>query len=53
MEAKELKAIIAKMIEIYSGVFNKTQMQNQLEKVSVNAPLDLLYESKISVITLR
>lgn len=42
----ELRAIIEKMVEIYSGTFNKKQMQEELSKVTVNNPLDLLAKSE-------
>lgn len=48
LSIQELRAIIEKMVEIYSGIFNKEQMKNQLSKVSVNVALDLLAKSENS-----
>ena len=46
LSIQELRAIIEKMVEIYSGIFNKEQMQKELSKVSVNGALDLLAKSE-------
>ncbi len=43
---KELKAIIAKMVELYSGSFKKEQIQNELKSVSLNVALDFLYKTE-------
>lgn len=42
----EIRVIIEKMVEIYSGTFNKTQMKEDLQKVSLNAPIDILLKSE-------
>lgn len=42
LNLSELKTIIEKMVERYSGVFSKKIMQEELKKVSVNSPVDKL-----------
>lgn len=43
---KELKAIIAKMVEIYSGSFRTEKIQNELKSVNINAALNFLYKTE-------
>ncbi len=42
LSKKELQTIIEKLVEIYSGSFNKKSIQNKLTKVSVNYPIKFL-----------
>ena len=42
----EVRTIIEKLVELYSGSFNKEVMQKEIEKVSINEPVKGLYESE-------
>lgn len=42
----EIRTIIEKLVELYSGTFNQEVMQKELEKVSINEPVKGLYESE-------
>lgn len=46
LSKKEIETIIEKMVEIYSGIFNKEQMQKDLRTVSINGMTDLLLKSE-------
>ena len=42
----EIRTIIEKLVELYSGTFNKEVMQKEIEKVSINEPINRLYHSE-------
>lgn len=42
LSKKEMRIIIEKMVELYSGIFDKNQMKNELKDVSVNFPVKRL-----------
>ena len=47
LSIQELRAIIEKMVEIYSGSFDRTEMQDELKKASVNYPISKLEDKDI------
>ena len=55
LSKEELQTIIEKLVEIYSGTFNKKVIQNELKNVSVNYPIrslvNLIDEELIRPIT--
>lgn len=46
LSIEEIRSIVEKLVEIYSGSFNKEQMQEELKKVSINGAIDLLTKSE-------
>lgn len=46
LTVSDIRTIIEKMVEIYSGIFNVKQMQENLSKVSVNGATDMLLKTE-------